>query len=221
MFNSNSRFATRIWGIVAAIAAVLGMVVAVWLDLATGLWTETVIISGIAAGLLTFVLTAFSIERWMDRRDHRNWLPVTRLALTDLLHAVCDDKLSDIRRGQFVPRELKMPEPLNEEGLERLLDQVVAERDLVTESLARWASFLAASADVQMLMIHLASLAEGLDTLRDVVLEAELDLNPGTAAELEVALAAYRKGMGLVIQELRTQIAQAEPIDGEVVASKR
>ena len=210
MPNPNSRYTGKIWSIAAAAAAVVGMVAAVWLDLATGLWTETVIISGIAAGLLTFVLTEFSVERWMNRRDHRNWLPVTRLALTDLLHATCDDRLSDIRRGHYVARDLHMPDPVDKAGLELLLDQVVAERDLLTDSLARWASFLAASADVQTLMIHLAALAESLDTLRDEVLEAEEDLTPENVRELEDALKAYRQGMSLVIQELHAQIELTE-----------
>lgn len=202
----------RFWGVFSAVAAIVAMIVAVWMDLATRWWSETVIISGIAAGLLTFVLTAFSIERWMDRRDHRNWLPVTRLALTDLLHTVCDDELSDIRRGRFVKRALEMPNPITDESLERLLDQVVEERDLITDSLARWASFLAASADVQMLMTHLAYLGEGLDTLRDVVLETENDQSDAQIQELENALRLYSEGMDLMIRELQIQIEKVTPV---------
>lgn len=212
MEQKPERKIANLWGGIIATIALIAIIVAVWLDYTTALWRETVILSGIAAGLLTFVLTAFFIERWMDRREHKSWLPVTRLALTDLLHTVCDDTKSDIRRGKFVVRTLEMPEPVTKESLEALLVTVVEERDTITNALARWASFLSASADVQTLMTHLAYLSEGLDILRDVVLETEDDPSPAQLKKLQRSLDLYDNGMSLVLTELQSQISTIDPV---------
>src|SRR5690606_9685424 len=119
---------------------ILGGLVVLWLDFKTGLWQEIVILSGIVAGLFTFFMTALYIESWMARANHRRWQPVTRLALTDLLHSLADEEKSEISRDEVVARSF---DPASDPAA--LLDQVVIERRQITESLARWSSFLAAS----------------------------------------------------------------------------
>lgn len=143
-------------------------VVAIWIDVATGLWQQAVILSGIAAGLLTFLLTALFFERWMAGADHRRWYPVTHLALTDLLHALGDEEHSHFSRGTIVPRTVDA----SGDHI-AVLDAIHSERRAITHALARWAGFLAASADVQSLMDHIADLAVHLDTARDAALDAE------------------------------------------------
>lgn len=191
--------------VIAGIAIVALMALVIWMDVAKGWWAETVILSGIAAGILTFFLTALLIERWMARREHRQWYPVTRLALTDILHALADDEKSDIRRAHIVPRSLHAPEELTHEHLDRLLHRIVRERDEVSQSLARWAQFLASSADVQGLMNQIADLAENLDDMRDCVVELEA-ATPGTAewdeTELHANLKKYNEGNDKIIEEI-------------------
>ena len=164
---------TRMASIVAGLVTLVGLIVIIWLDLTSQFWQEAVILSGIAAGLLTFLLTALFLDDAVARREHRKWYPVTRLALTDLLHTIADDDKSDIRRGQIVPRSLPDIVSPSREDLDVLLASVVSERDEITVVLARWAQFLASSADVQDLMIHLADLAESLDDIRDEVVAIE------------------------------------------------
>lgn len=187
----------------AAIAALIVLIV--WVDVATGVWQDTVILSGIAAGLLTFALTALFLERWMARSAHRRWLPVTRLALSDLLHALADEEASEISRGRIVPRTLEVPRPLEPATAQGLLTAVVAERDELTRVLARWSGFLAASADVQNLMRHLARIAQQLDAIRDGVLDWERDEDPNRAEDqLNRDVARFHTAVGSAVDELNT-----------------
>lgn len=204
MTHKFSKRTRRALDIAAALFMVLLLVFIVWLDITSGVWAETVILSGIAAGILTFFLTALFIERWMAAREHRKWSPVTRLALTDILHTLADDEHSDIRRGHIVPRTLSIPDHPTREQLDFLLHEVVRERDEITAALARWAQFLAASADVQDLMNHIADLAESLDNIRDCVVELESgtqNTNEGEA-DLHLELATYAAATDRVITEI-------------------
>src|SRR5690606_23103013 len=88
-----------------------------------------------------------------------------------------------------------------------LLDQVVAERKLLTEGLARWSSFLAASADVQQLMNHIANLAEQLDAIRDSVIECERSQGAGGQSEIERAPAALNATAAEAVAELRSLLS--------------
>ncbi|UNK71113.1 hypothetical protein [Microbacterium sp. H1-D42] len=145
-------------------------VAAIWIDLATGIWQQAVIISGIAAGLLTFLLTSLFFDRWTANAAHQRWYPVTHLALTDLLHALCDDERSMVSRGVAVPRSITTAETTDHDAV---LIAISEARRSVTDALARWAGFLASSADVRRLMDHIARLALQLDVARDAVLAAE------------------------------------------------
>ncbi len=200
----------KVLSVVFGIIALVAMAAVIWLDIATSWWQETVILSGIAAGLLTFVLTALFVERAMSNREHRKWAPVTRLALSDLLHSIADDNKSDIRRGKIVARSLPTHVEPTLEYRDILLAQVVAERNDITTVLARWAQFLASSADVLGLMVHIADLAESLDDIRDETVEIEESIRKGadpTAANLELealqeAIRAYNRSTKSAIDEI-------------------
>jgi len=190
--------------LVMLLAVVALAPVIVWIDIATGLWQEAVILSGIAAGLLTFLLTALVIERIISQTDHRRWYPVTRLALTDLLHALADEDRSEISRGRIEPRLLPQPAALDQATAEAILADIRTERERLTVALARWANFLAASADVRDLMTHVAVLAERLDLLRDDIVEAHsragsLD-DAGRA--LRDHIAVYNDAMTAAVNEI-------------------
>lgn len=180
----------------------VGALAVLWLDFKTGLWQEIVILSGIVAGLFTFLMTALFIESWMARASHNRWQPVTRLALIDLLHALADEEESEIARGRIVPRSL---DP-DDHG--RLLHRLVEERRQVTEALARWSSFLAASADVQQLMIHIARLGEQLDVIRDAVIESEASPGPEGRREVERLTGDFNATAAAAVDEIRGLLAR-------------
>lgn len=194
-----------IWQTVAIAVAVILIIAVVWVDIRTGFWQETVILSGIAAGLLTFVLTATFVEKWLAEREHEKWVPVTRLALADIRHALADEDLSDIGRGHVRARTLRAGEVPSFEDYERLLTEIVEERDRIIAVLARWAPFLASSADVTTLMDHVAEVAEGLDHGRDAIVRAErADGESPEQAHAAVAqqLADYNTAAENAVEEL-------------------
>lgn len=170
-----TRSKRAIWRTIIGIGTVAFVAAVIWLDIATGLWAETVILSGVAAGLVTFLLTALFVERWLARREQTKWLPVTRVAITDLLHAISDPGQSDLHRHQIVPRTIPLPD--TQEEAEALLARVHDERRDLADALARWLVFLAESADVQQLMIEIAQLAQQLDAIRDEVTEGAESLS--------------------------------------------
>lgn len=181
---------------------ILGGAVVLWLDIKTGLWQEIVILSGIVAGLINFLLTSLFIDTWIARSNHRRWQPVTRLALIDLLHTFADRDKSEISRNRIVPRSLD-PGDLN-----ALLDQVVEERSQITESLARWSSFLAASADVKQLMAQIANLGVQLDAIRDVVIECEKSPSPEPNAEVEPLIDEFNRTAAAAVAEIQELLAR-------------
>lgn len=194
---------------ISAVLLILALIIAiVWLDLATSLWQQAVILSGIAAGILTFLLTALFLERWMDKRESERWRPVTRVALTDLLYAVADEERSDLHRGHVVPREIAAPDALTPQNLANLLEDVIRERERISASLAKWAGFLAASGDVQVLMIHVATIAESLDRLRDtgVELENSAQVTETESTKLGTELAEYSATNQRIVDELENQL---------------
>lgn len=201
--------------------ALILLIVVIWIDVATNMWQQTVILSGVAAGLLTFLLTALFLDGAVSRREHRKWAPVTRLALSDLLHTIADEGKSDVRRGKIVARTLPVEVDPTVANLDTLLRDVVIERDDITTVLARWAQFLASSADVQDLMIHIADLAENLDYIRDEAVEieemvvarsqpaaptsaplADIVLEAADIVQLETYVRAYNKSTRLAIEEI-------------------
>src|SRR5690606_11870045 len=165
------------WAVVrqlSVIAALALVAVILWIDIATGLWKDYVILSGLAAGVVTFILTALIVDRVIARSTHRRWAPVTRLALTDMLHALADDDASEVARGRIVPRLIEPIGPhASAESLTALRHAIVDERRLLAGAIALWSTFLASSADATEVLDQAAEIAERLDLIRDAALEAE------------------------------------------------
>src|SRR5699024_12392333 len=82
------------------------MLVSIGVDVPTPIWQSLVILSGLAAGLVTFFLPSLFIDRFIQRAQRRRWAPVTRLALTEVLHQFADDQHSELTKGHIEPRRL-------------------------------------------------------------------------------------------------------------------
>lgn len=163
-------------------AGVLGaavvVVIIIWIDVATGLWQDLVILAGLAAGLVTFLLTVLVLDRVLARSAERRWAPVNRLALSEFLHAIADEAQSEISRGRIVPRALDtVGAALSDDALvpelERLRLQIVTERQALSQTLGQWAQFLTGSGNNEQVLLHVAEIALRLDTARDASLEFE------------------------------------------------
>lgn len=190
-----------------ALALVL---VIVWLDISTNVWSEVVILSGLAAGLVTFILTVMVLDKVVSRSTERRWAPVTRLALSEFLHALADDELSEISRGHIVPRTLPVlsaQEAAADGGLHRLRLQVVDERARLTDTLSRWSSFLASSSSNETVLFHIADIASSLDDVRDAALEAEHDPSEARLTVLRTHIDAVNARLAALEAELRTRLA--------------
>ncbi|MEZ5111668.1 MAG: hypothetical protein R2732_09250 [Microbacteriaceae bacterium] len=208
---------------VALILGVIAVIAILWIDIATGLWQDYVILAGLAAGLVTFVLTALVVDRAVARSQHRRWAPLSRLAFTDMLHALADEHASEVALGRIVPRTLT-PLALDasaaqtREATARLRRAVVDERRQLTRVLSAWASFLAASADAGQVLEHAANTAERLDLLRDVTLEVDASTAlgigvPAQIARLNRAIEEYNSGVGALIDELDQVIAETNRLE--------
>lgn len=194
----------RLLGGVALAAALIGII---WIDLATGLWQEAVVLSGVAAGLITFALTAFVVDRVVARSQHHRWLPVTRLAITDILRALADADRSELSRDRIIPRSLDAPTRLVGAEADTFLLAVAEEREAITVALARWAGFLAASADVTDLMDHVAELARLLDEMRDRAIEVERGGAGTSTAALAASVVDYNSRIRDTVEEARSLLA--------------
>ena len=163
----------------------------VWVDLSTDLWQKYVVMSGLAGGLITFVLSALVIDRLIARSAHERWAPVTRLALGDLRR-----QLSAEPDHHDVARARRLPEPAASADLTALIEAAAAERDALAATLAQWSSFLAASADVTDIMDGAADVAERLDRIGEVAVEARrafIEDDASNAREESVPLAKLRR----------------------------
>ncbi len=208
--RSNKR--RHVLTIAAGIAVAATMTLVIWLDISTGIWEDVAILSGIVAGLLTFLLTALFLDRILTRAEHERWLPVTHLALTDLLHGLAQDE-SATHRGCFSPRRLAMPsgQGASRAPLERLLVQVRTERAELSVVLARWSAFLAVSADVEAFMSHVAEITADLDAVRDAVLDLERRPDATAAARLGSTIERYNARVGAAVEELQSLLAATSP----------
>lgn len=196
-----NRLPRRTARMIALVASILAMGIVIWIDVATGLWQQVVILSGIAAGLLTFLLTALFLEGWVARAEHERWLPVTRVALTDILHTLADEERSELTRGIVEPRLLRL-DGHGPDDTHTALAKVHDERVELTTALERWASFLAASADVQDLMIHIAQIAALLDELRDTLVELERTGAPSEASRVSRFVEQYNGAVTSAVDEI-------------------
>lgn len=209
MTAKDRRRKARNWALGVAIAVVVGVVL--WLDLRTSLWQEMVIVSGLVASFVTFLVTYLIIDRLLARAEARRWEPVTRLALTDILHALASEKHSEISRGVVVARKLPVPDGVDDpellrDQLDRLGHSVVAERRRLTERLALWAGFLSASWDNSVIMQHVAETSLLLDTVRDAILEVEEDPSPARVATLRARVADSNTHLAALVTEIERRL---------------
>lgn len=176
MQSKQVRQRTRRLAGFAGAAVVIGVIL--WIDITTGLWQDLVILGGLAAGLVTFLLTVLVLDRMLQRSAEQRWAPVNRLALSEFLHAIADDEHSEISRGTIVPRIISpiAPEHSGEvlrTELDRVRKQLVKERTILTHSLSRWTEFLASSGDNEAVLLHIAQISLQFDRVRDASLEVE------------------------------------------------
>lgn len=210
MFQSVSR---RTAGRIAlGVGASIVVVVIVLLDIMTGVWQNLVILSGLAAGLVSFILTALVLDRILIHNSARRWAPVNRLAFSEFLHALADEDASEISRGDIVARslELSITNPANEdipvEALHELRNQIVIERALLSDVVSRWAPFLASSGDNEAILQHLAAIAWQFDLLRDTTIDSERDWNETNAKILERDLDEANQRLVALVDELRARL---------------
>ncbi len=162
----------------ALVSALVLIGIVIWIDVTTTIWQELVIISGLAAGLVTFLLTSVFIDRFIQRATQRHWAPVTRLALTEVLHQLSNDEHSELSRGRIEPRQLPtVGESLNKRALltdtESLRAVVVQERSHIATVLGTWWNFLSVTSDADEVIRHIADATLLFDHVRDVSLELD------------------------------------------------
>lgn len=191
----------------AIIASLVVAIVIVWIDVTTALWQEVVILSGLASGLVSFILTVVILDRVVANNTARRWAPINRLALTEFLHAIVDEDASEIAHGHFVARSLSLPADLEPQTLARLREQVVEERQALSDALSRWTSFLASSGDNEQILLHIADIALGLDLVRDAALESERRGNDDSIGELRAAIAVSNEHSAALVAELLRRLA--------------
>jgi hypothetical protein len=194
---------------VAAIAGALVLIgLILWIDVTTAVWQEVVILSGLAAGLVTFLLTVLVLDKVIARSTARRWDPVNRLALTEFLHAIADDDRSEISRGHIVARALPgidRTEALHPQLVD-LRERILEERALLSDVLSRWTDFLASSGDNEEVLRHVAGVALHLDRARDAALVAELDASPENLTALEREITDCNGFFTALEEELRSRL---------------
>lgn len=156
-------------------ATVVAIVVILWLDIRTTFWQDLVIVGGIAAGIVTFVLTVIVLDKVLARKTHKRWEPIARLAITEILHGLADEEHSNVTRGHIVPRSLnfRVTEDTFREDLHQLRVDVVDERKNLSQALGTWTTFLASSTDHSDILVLAADVAQHLDEVRELSLIAE------------------------------------------------
>lgn len=200
---------SRAKDVIIWVAATIVITVIIWIDVATGLWSDLVILSGLAAGLVTFLLTALILNKILARSTARRWAPVNRLALTEFLYSIADDERSEISLGRIVPRALPQIDPDTPTlaaDLQALRDQVVLERGLLSDALGTWAQFLASSGNNEEVMRHIAEVALQLHRVRDVTLEVESEGGDIAMTRLADQTRRCNDAMIALERELRAQI---------------
>lgn len=190
--------------IVTLVLATALIVVVLWLDIRTTFWQELVIVGGIVAGFVTFLFTVLVIDKVLARSNARRWAPVTRLALTELLHGIADEHESEISRGHIVAHHLRIDAEAADldAALHALRVEVLHERRKLSAALGTWTTFLASSDDHQDLLLHSADAAAHLDEIRDLSLEVERNPSDASISELTMLLERRNQGLDALVGEL-------------------
>jgi hypothetical protein len=187
----------KTWATAGRVAVFAGalvlMAIILLIDIKTSLWQEVVVLAGLAASVVTFLLTYLVVNRIHGRVVERRWARVTRMALTDLLHGLADEEQSELSRGVVVLRSLPVPQASGDdahlkEQLDALLHQVVSERRLLAERLGIWSEFLASSGNNDAIMQAVADVSLQLDAVRDTVVEAEKHSPTAPLTEVHAAV---------------------------------
>lgn len=204
---------TRLARIAAGIGGTTVIVVILWMDIATGFWQNLPILSGLAAGLVTFLLTVLVLDRVLARANARRWAPVSRLALTDFLYSIIDVARSELSRNEFQPLQLL---PLSDAptlaDTERILKRVVTERMNLSNALARWAQFLASNEDYTEILRHVADIALQFERVADAALELEASLG----REASIGHAPVASELRLINAEISETNALLEALVQEI-----
>lgn len=202
----------RIIRLLTLVGAGILIAVIIWIDVATGIWQEMVILAGLAAGLISFLLSALVFNRIVAHEAERTWAPVNRLAVTEFLHAIADDEQSEIAHGIVVPRSLPdFPEGYDERALpdklRHLREDVAQERRDLSDALSRWAEFLTKSGDNELALRHVADIAMQLDRVRDAALDLERSPDDAAHRALTREIDACNEGFTDLVAELRARLA--------------
>ncbi|MDO5676094.1 MAG: hypothetical protein Q4G35_01160 [Propionibacteriaceae bacterium] len=210
--NKISRTATIIGSVV-----VIGVIL--WIDIATGLWQNVVILAGLAAGLVSFLLTTLVLDRMLARHQARRWAPLNRLALSEFMHAMADEDASEISRGHVVMRSLpEIQSSLGSPGLHaelaELREQVVREREQLALALSMWAEFLTSSGDNETILNHAAGIALRLDEVRDAAVAVEHEGTQETLVELRREIVNCNHHFDTMAQELHSRIEEERRLLG-------
>src|SRR5690625_4342981 len=190
--------------VLLAASAIIVVGAIIWVDVNTDLWQKYVVISGLAGGLVTFVLTALVLDRIVARSTHERWIPVTRLALGDLRRRLTADTRQD---GTAMVTRLSLGSG-DDDALRGLVQQAAAERDELTSALARWSAFLSASADATATMDAIADAAERLDNIDTIATDAVRDgeLSDGMRVALQKEIDAYHSTGDDLLREVDTTL---------------
>ena len=206
----------RLRQLAAWVGAIAVITVIVWLDIATGTWNELVVLSGLAAGLVSFLLTVLVLDKVTARSAARKWAPVSRLALTEMLHALADDDQSEISQGLVVGRTLDPLEPTATLAqFDDLRRSVLSERDSLTDVLSRWSQFLTSAGENEVILGHVATIALQLDRVRDLALEAENSSAPKDVEALNAAIDQCNSGLSALEDELRGRLAALTQLEAQ------
>ena len=206
-----SRFTSI--AVVTACLALVGIII--WIDLVSSIWQNVVVLSGVAAGLVTFLLTVFVLDKALARSTAKRWAPLHHLATTDFLHAMADEAHSEVSRGHIIVRQFTAPacgpsDPSYVPELECLREAVVAERQRLSNLVSRWAPSLTSSGENENILLHTAALSLSFDEIRDAALEAESQRDETSHEILLRELTACNLNLVRLVTELRSRLGLPE-----------
>lgn len=217
----------RLRRLLLGIAVVVAIAVLV-LDIATGVWAQVPVLSGLASSFVMLLVTVVVVDKVIAHHQYRRWEPVTRIALADILHAITHDGASAPEPRLIGPRLAEAgaagggsatgadPADSGDIHLTRALRLARKERRVLGRALATWSAFLVSNAPVGRVVDHAATLADELDDVRASALAVRavhVHGATGDASERDAALAAldaavqrYDAGAVALVAELRATI---------------
>ncbi|HIV58096.1 MAG TPA: hypothetical protein H9902_09080 [Candidatus Stackebrandtia faecavium] len=207
----------------AFISALIVIAAVIWVDVKTPVWQNLVIISGLVAGVVTFLLTSLFIDRFIQRAARHRWAPVTRLALTEMLHQLLDMDNASGNQGRPEPRRLLAPDTKAKPDVlaaetTKLRTAVAAERSRLAAALVTWWTLLSSIPDTEEIVRHTADIALLLDGVRDASFEldeavrADADSATISAAEqsLHARIMTCNSSIAGIVDEITLRLSQDE-----------